>query len=629
MATSRFTMRVLATLTLWAGFGLTASAQLPALTVDKAFEAQPRQPGVTVPTPAADQIGRYRVEAIPDPKTPGANMGYVVRDPDNRPVRQFVSYDGKSFNIIAFYVNGQEAYREVYPPKPTDPYQFRWLGPNGGKWGLDRDRDGKVDEWAVISPEEASQELLQAVLTKDAKRLDALLPTKENLESLGLPPADVKQIQDRAVKAAQKLTEAADKLKLSPAAQWVHLELGPPQTTASDAFGGRDDKMVHRNGTVLIQDGKETKFLQTGELILVGRSWKVIDGPTAGPAGPDMVAGQSGNGPQITPEIQHLVAQLDELDKMAPALVGPVAMAEYYTKRAAILEQIVQKLPADKQSDWARLLIDSLAAAAEGGKADNPAHLRLKQLRDTFIARGAGEPLGPYVSFRLLVAENGIALANEKNVQAVQEKWRTGLEAFINAHPKSEDAGEAVLRLAMAYDFLGKEGEPKAKTWCDYLIKNYPQHHHVAKAAGIVRRLECEGKPFELQGTVLTTGQPFAAAQLAGKAVVVFYWASWSSTLAEDAKKLKDLAATYGPKGLEIVTVCLDDDAKTAAQTLQGAPLPGTHLHVKGGLDGSPLATGYGITVVPHIIVAGKDGKVVNRNAQITTLEDDVKRLTQ
>jgi hypothetical protein len=43
-----------------------------------------------------------------------------------------VSYDGKNYNIIAFYVDGAEAYREVYPPESGQAYQFRWLGPNGG-----------------------------------------------------------------------------------------------------------------------------------------------------------------------------------------------------------------------------------------------------------------------------------------------------------------------------------------------------------------------------------------------------------------------------------------------------------------------------------------------------------------
>jgi len=113
MATSRFTVRVLAALTLLAGFGLGASAQIPPLTVEKAFEIKPRQPGVAVPTPPADQLGRYKIEPIPNQSSPGSNMGYVVRDEQNRPVRQFVTYDNKAFNIIAFYADGVEVYREV------------------------------------------------------------------------------------------------------------------------------------------------------------------------------------------------------------------------------------------------------------------------------------------------------------------------------------------------------------------------------------------------------------------------------------------------------------------------------------------------------------------------------------
>src|SRR5207244_796750 len=108
-------------------------------------------------------------------------------------------------------------------------------------------------------------------------------------------------------------------------------------------------------------------------------------------------------------------------------------------------------------------------------------------------------------------------------------------------------------------------GDAKARVWCEHLIKNYAGHHHVARAAGIIKRLDCEGKPLELSGTSMATGQPFNAQQLNGKAVVVFYWASWSDSLAADVKKLKELSATYGPKGFEIIAVALDDEAKTAA----------------------------------------------------------------
>ena len=57
--------------------------------------------------------------------------------------------------------------------------------------------------------------------------------------------------------------------------------------------------------------------------------------------------------------------------------------------------------------------------------------------------------------------------------------------------------------------------------------------------------------------------------------------------------------------------------------------LPGTHLDAPGGLDGSALAAAYGILAPPHVILAGKDGKVVNRNAAVAGLEDEVKKLIE
>lgn len=640
MTLKRFTTRALATLTLWAGFGLTASAQLPAMTVEKALEVKPKQAGVNVSTPAPGDVGRCRVDPIPGGMGK-PNMGYVVRDPGGRPVRQFVSYDNKNFNIVAFYIDGQEAYREVVLPDSKEPRQYRWLGANGGKWGLDKDHDGRIDEWAVISPEEVSQELLQAVVNRDAKRLEALLPSKENLDALSLPAAEVTRIRDKAAGAGKKLLAAAEALKLSPAAKWVHLELGLPHTTAGDSFGSQHDLVVHKNGIILVQDGDKTHFLQTGEMLLVGRSWKLVEGPGTGPitTGDANPMPGGGAGPVVDETNRELVKQLDQIDGKFNGKGGQATrpeLAAYYAERAAVLEQIVQKVPAEKQTDWAKMLVDSLTAASDGEKADGKSISRLRQLKDAFGKTGAQSPLAAYAAFRTLSAENTIALAgaDSKSINAVQEKWRGGLEEFVKAFPNSDDAPEAVLRLAMSYEFVRKEGETKtaeekAKQWYDHLTKTYAQHPHAAKAAGAIKRLDSEGKPLDLSGTSVTTGQPFAAAHLAGKVVVVYYWASWSTALPDDIKKLRDLKTTYGPKGLEIVTVCLDDDAKQAQQAANALQLPATHLHAPGGLDRSPLAAGYGIHVAPHVFVVGKDGKVVNRNAQVLSLEDDLKKLTE
>ena len=258
MGIERLSIRVLASLTLFAGFGLAADAQPPAVTVEDALRRMPRQPDVEVSTPAPAQVAQCKVEPIPnknDPKTP---LGYVVRDPAGNPVRQFVSYDGKTYNIIAFYVNGVESYREVYPPAPNEPHQYRWLGPNGTKWGLDRDRDGRIDEWVVMSPEELSQELLQAILTKDAKRAEALTVSKANLDQLGLPPFEAQKMLERAARRRSGPLRPA-RAEVHADAKWGSLQLSAPQTTPADAMGARDDLVLHKTGTILVIDGKDGK----------------------------------------------------------------------------------------------------------------------------------------------------------------------------------------------------------------------------------------------------------------------------------------------------------------------------------------------------------------------------------
>ena len=80
------------------------------------------------------------------------------------------------------------------------------------------------------------------------------------------------------------------------------------------------------------------------------------------------------------------------------------------------------------------------------------------------------------------------------------------------------------------------------------------------------------------------------------------------------------------------MTVCVDDDATKpdAMKALQTAGLPGIHLHAAGGLDRSPLATAYGIQMIPHIFLIDKAGKVANRNAQGGPgLKDDVEKLVK
>lgn len=634
MATKRFTTRVLAGMTLaaglWAGSPGAANAQPKP---DDLLARKPVQAGVNVTTPAGADLAACKSEFAtwPKPATGPAPTGVILKDGNGKIVRQFIDTTGQNKpNIFSFYLNGVEAYREIDVNRDGKPDEFRWLGPNGTKWGVDLNGDGVVDQWRVLSPEELSQELFQVFIARDPRRLAPLIATGPDLKALGLPDAEVAKYTKRAEAVPKKLEGLPPAvIKIDDKSKWVHLELGVPALTPADTVGSQYDIVVHKNGTVLFDkgDGKTADVFQLGEIVQIGGVWKLVDGPAAGAANLGGTGGDDNTGP-VNPAIVELVTKLGEIKP--PADPTPANLAKYHTDRAAVLEQIVAKTQGAEQEPWLKQTIDAYASAAETGPLDGPAMQRLKQWNES-IGKGKS-PVAPYAAFRVLTAEYAVRLApdTKPDVMKVQGWWRESLEAFVKTHPTAEDTPEALLRLAVAFEFAGKDGDTKAKEWYDTLAKSFPTHAYAAKAQGASKRLTSEGTPFELKGTVIGGGGAFDAARLSGKVVVVYYWASWGRDVDAELKGLAELAKTYGPKGLELVTVNLDEEAAKGVAALNAAQVPGTHLHAAGGLDKSPLATAYGIQMVPHVFVVGKDGKVVNRNAQTgPVLKDEVEKLTK
>ena len=627
MTSKRITVRVLGTLALLGG-GVAGEARAQ-LKADAILARVPAQAGVTVSTPTGADLAACKAEAMAWPA--GQNgvspKGVVVTDGAGKKLRQFIdTAGGAKYNIFSYFVDGVESYREVDSRATGKPDQFRWLGVNGGKWGMDLNGDGTIDEWFAISPEEVSQELFAAIATKNPARFQALLVKEDDLKKLALPAAESAKLKNRAEKAVQRLSATADGLKLSEKAKFVHTNFGAPQATPADTFGGRDDLLTHKSGTVLLDkgDGQSMELFQTGDLVLVGRAWKVIDGPgTGGSSNEDPNTGIA----QVPKVIESDVAKLQEIKPPANA----DDMARYHAERAAILEVCVRKTTGSEQVPWLKQFIDALQGVVESDPGKKEAFESLKAWKGAiFDTKGANESK-PYVLFRLISAEYAVKLKDAKgpDVMKTQTWYRDQLEAFVKDHDKAADAPEALMRLATASEFAGKDGEAAAKLWYEKLAKEHAEHPHAAKATGAVKRLTSEGQPFQIAGTTFD-GAAINQAQLAGKPTIVFYWASWGGT-GDDLKGLADIAKALGNK-VNIVTVSLDEQSTKAdaLKALTAAGLQGAHLHAPGGLDGSPLATSYGIQMIPHIFLIDKDGKVANRNAQGGPgLKDDVERLVK
>ncbi len=589
-------------------------------TILKSF--RPRQEGVPYVVPAPQQHDACKVELV---KGARGGSGWLVRDPQGKPVCRFFDSDGdRKVDLWSYYKDGVEVYREIdsdHKGGGKTANEYRWLGAAGAKWGVDADRDGKIDSWKMISAEEVSQEVLQALVTKDAARLQALWISDAELKALELPAAETAKIQEARrgwAAAASKFQQLAGKLNLTDKTQWLRLETSPPQCLLAETTGGRQDILKYAGGTILYEHAGKHDFLQLGELIQVGGAWRLAEAPGEGAgAGPAIAAAD--------PEVQKLLDRLRDFDKNPPSQAIPGANAEiakYNVQRADLIEQIVGKVQPGEREQWIRQLADCLGAAMQhAAKGDTAASKRLTSLAEQIIKAMPGSPLAGYIVFREISADYAVKLAAGANLDKVQEQWLEKLVKFVTDYPKAEDTPDALLQLGMVNEFVGKE--PEAKKWYDHLTKQFAGHALAAKAQGAVRRLESEGKVLDLAGPVLGGGT-FQMAQVQGKLVVVYYWASWNQQCVGDFAKLKLLLDTHANKGLTLVCVNLDNTAEEATAFLRKIQAPGVHLFQPGGLD-SPLATQYGVMVLPNLFLA-KDGKILNRTVQVGNLEDEIKK---
>lgn len=624
-------MKTLAVLTLWAGLTPSKVEAAPPPTVAEVLGFKPLQPGVNVTTPASAELTACRVEAVRPVKlaTGKSTSGWILRDGKGAMLRKFTDSDGDGkVDVYSYYLNGEEAYREADSNFNEKIDQFRWMGPNGSKWGMSLKEDGRITYWKNISPEEVSQEMLAAVVTKDLARLQTLMISKEELDALELPESElnrIKAVRDRAPEKFQKTTAAL--LKIGESTRWVHLETSAPQCIPADVLGSKYDLVRHRSGTIMYNDGREHNWLQTGEMIRIGHSWRIVDAPVPGSNVAVANGGAESGIVGVPKEAEALVKKLQDLDEKSPKGNAPAEeLIAYNMARAGVLQQIAAVIKGADRETWLKQVADSLSAAAQSGKGHKPAADQLKAATKQLAAEVPGSGLAAYFAYREMQSEYSIQLTDAKPEAAavINEKWRTSLTSFVKDYPTAEDTPEALMQIGMSHEFGGRDKEAVAvyRTVAD----NFKASPLAARAAGAVRRLNLEGQVLELTGPTVG-GAEFDIASLKGKMVIVYYWSANNEQCKRDFTLLKGILANYASKGVVLLTINLDNTPAEAIAALNQAKMEGTHLHQAGGME-CPLAVNFGITVVPNAFLVGTDGKVINRAAQVSMIEEDIRKVT-
>ncbi len=601
-------------------------------TADQALRLIPIQHDVDFARPTAEEAAKCTIGA----KKIDGQVGWVVEDPNGVVLRKFV--DTNNDNVVdqwCYFKDGLEVYRDIDSNYNGKADQYRWFHTAGSRWGLDKDEDGQIDVWKAISPEELSAEVIAAMGNKDTARFLRLALTPAEIQTLGIGPTKAKQLTEKLGKLEAGFKQLASQQQdIDPQTKWLLFNGNRPGIVPAGTNESTKDLYVYENVIAIVERDGKTGQVQIGTLVQVGDAWRLIDTPQLVYADtPVATTGfffrtNASERPQaatsgVTGEFQKLLAQLESIDASASKATSRDELHKLTSQRFDVLEQIIAQAPKGDQAMWIRDLADRIASAAQSeGYADGTK--RLETLHNRLAKSPQDKDLAAYVKFRQLAADYWLAVsAPGADSMKVQTEWIKKLEDYVTEYPTSPDTAEAMLQLAITEEFAGQEDE--CKKWYGRIVSEFPKSQAAAKAAGAKTRLESVGKVLNFQGKT-AKGGTVNLAKYRGQVVLLQYWATWCEPCKAHMATLKDLHSRYGRSGFTVIGINLDSTQQEMDSYLAENPLPWTQVFEDGGLDSRP-ANDLGILTLPTMLLIDQQGKVVNRNVEVSELEKELKRL--
>lgn len=612
-----------------------AHAQVDAKTV---LAYQPIQKDVEVETPDQSEIGQCKL----DVERAGRGSGWALYGPQGQILRRFLDTDGdQKVDEYRYFQHGIEVYRDVDTDGNNEIDQHRWMNTAGSRWGIDENEDGRIDSWKRISAEEASREAIYALVQRNPQRLAAVMVTAQDLQAAGITGGAAKKIQENVSQAQQGMQQALRSKIIGPQTKWIRFDSSMLMPNLIPAQEGKTNKdvLVYENVMAIVDTGGESGFIQIGEMIQVGNTWKLTQVPKPlegdrfeiADSGvllqPTMTVAGGAPSEGISEEMQQAIDKLRDLDSKAPgADATEQEIVRYNVSRSKLLEDIAAiSQTQDEKTMWMRQRLELIAAATQMGTFPNG----LDELKraEAAMSQAGDRNLQAFASFQRMLVNYNLDLqqAGAEDRPKIQEQWLESLKAFVEKFPSAPDSADAILQLAITYEFNGDENS--ARGWYQKLVADFPSSQPAARAKGALRRLGLKGQKLALSGPTLS-GQKLDISAYRGKVVAVIFWSTWCKPCTEDLPQIQELYRVYRPEGFEVVGVNLDAPGAPVQQYIQNFKVSWPHIYEEGGLESRP-AVEFGVISLPTMFLIDKAGTVVTSSASVEDFKELVPKLTK
>ena len=212
----------------------------------------------------------------------------------------------------------------------------------------------------------------------------------------------------------------------------------------------------------------------------------------------------------------------------------------------------------------------------------------------------------------------------KKEYQNFQNDMNDYSKAFIKNNP------DAFISVLLLENFLMREYIPatEIKSFYDKLDKklvNTKSAQNIKKTLDLMLAVVV-GKPAPKFSAKSPEGKLISLDESLGKVTIVDFWASWCAPCRKENPNVVALYNEYHSKGLNIIGVSLDQDAKKWKDAIAKDNLSWIHVSNLKYWD-EPIGKQYGISSIPATFILDAKGNIVAKDLRGDALRAKVKEL--